>query len=145
MDQQVEAEIAFLKTISGGDVRKWVTSIFGDIQDSLTPELRADYALYLKTIDDIEAKTGKKLDNNNPEGLKLWGAAKEGWKKERGITQDSVNKEVVNLYKSWIDEMREELKAKYAKTYEVLGIPGPVKFEEEHKAYVAAKRAGVKK
>lgn len=145
MDQQVEAEIEFLKKISGGDVRKWVTSIFGDIQESLTPELRADYALYLRTIDEIEGKTGKKLDNNNAEGMKLWNAAKEGWKKQRGITQDVVQSEVVNLYKGWIEEMREELKAKYKKAYEVLGITGPVKFEEEHKAYVAAQRAGGKK
>lgn len=137
----MQQDLKMMRRLAGGNVRKWVESVFSEVRDTMPPNIRAFYNKYLEKIDEIEAKTGKPLDDANVEGLKMWNAAVQGWKKEAGVTPETVKASFVNVYKDWIDELRGQLTAAYEHVYKTLGVKEPVDFKAEHAAFVKAQRA----
>lgn len=145
MPVQRIADLKLMRQRAGGNVRKWVESVFSECRDTMPPNIREFYNKYLKKIDEIEAKTGKPLDDANIEGLKMWKAARVVWRKEAGVTPETIKASYIGVYKDWIDGMRTDLTAAYERVYQALGVKEPVDFLAQYQAVKAHRAAASKK
>lgn len=141
IEVQAQQDLKQLRKEAGGNVRKWMETVFSEVRDSMPPKVRESYAKYLAKIDEIEAKTGKTLDDANPEGLKLWKAAMQTFRKDAGVTPDTLKNGYIKVYKDWIDGMKANLTSAYERVYRIVGAKEPVDFAAEHQAFLKAQRA----